>query len=264
MIKLKSLTEDFFDEKIENLIHEITINIFQHFLNNNNPKMTKHIPWKVIPFPQLKNVWESFMKYGHVRNEKVLNDMADLMIYNVCKVYILTELTGHTRTNPEEIFEENLGNYIDKYLLYRKVKKFQYDKNQMSFKFYKKITAKKIENPYLDEYIENKGLDGEKDEILKPELMEALKDVFFDYYIEDPKSGQAYISDYALDPLMDLAFKLNKEKNAEKKIVLMDRMLNIIHQRSDIAAWFVQGGRDSLMKLSGYGEENSKLGNEID
>ena len=41
------------------------------------------------------------------------------------------------------------------------------------------------------------------------------------------------------------------ENDYEKKLLLIDSILNIVHQRSDLATWFVQGGRESLTQLSG-------------
>ena len=34
-------------------------------------------------------------------------------------------------------------------------------------------------------------------------------------------------------------------------------MLNVAHQRSDLASWFVQGGSQALSQLSGYGDPES-------
>jgi len=76
-------------------------------------------------------------------------------------------------------------------------------------------------------------------------------DYDFGDYIEGP-NGQSRISDYGLEPLVNLLAQLRKEQDYEKKLPIMDKMLNVVHQRSDIAEMFIEGGSNSLSKLSGY------------
>ena len=45
--------------------------------------------------------------------------------------------------------------------------------------------------------------------------------------------------------------QLRKAKTPEEKIVIIDQILNVAHQRSDLASWFIEGGSYSLSKLSG-------------
>ena len=84
---------------------------------------------------------------------------------------------------------------------------------------------------YAEDY-EYYGIKSEKDE---EKLMQ---------YIQDDK-----YSDYALRPLGDIVAKLIRAKTAEEKLLLIDRALNVVHQRGDIAAVFVEGGRETLNRL---------------
>ena len=61
-----------------------------------------------------------------------------------------------------------------------------------------------------------------------------------------------FISDYGLNPLLTLLGKLLRSEVAEESLVIIDKMLNVVHMRSDIASWFVEGGSDALSSLSGY------------
>lgn len=56
-------------------------------------------------------------------------------------------------------------------------------------------------------------------------------------------------SDFALAPLQKIVFDLLKARTAEEKLLLVDQALNVIHQRGDVAAIFVEGGRKTLDKL---------------
>lgn len=70
--------------------------------------------------------------------------------------------------------------------------------------------------------------------------------------LED-KDGRWYLSDYGLKPLQNLALRLYNANNAEQKLFTVDRMLNVVHQRSDLAAMFVQGGTRTLNKIASQG-----------
>ena len=63
------------------------------------------------------------------------------------------------------------------------------------------------------------------------------------------EEGQWRLSDYALEPLQKLAGKIIEETDPIKKLLLLDQVLNVVHQRSDVASWFIEGGRDSLHEL---------------
>ena len=79
---------------------------------------------------------------------------------------------------------------------------------------------------------------------------------FGDWILDD--SGQWRLSDYGLNPLIDACFKLDEVSTAEEKLLLLDRMLNVVHQRSNLSAMFVEGGSGSLDLLSGQGVESAE------
>lgn len=68
-------------------------------------------------------------------------------------------------------------------------------------------------------------------------------------YIFDDDQGQWRISDYAMDQLEELAWKIIEAETSIKKLLLLDQVLNVVHMRSDIASWFIKGGRNSLDEL---------------
>ena len=45
-----------------------------------------------------------------------------------------------------------------------------------------------------------------------------------------------------MDKLFALASKLLRQNEYDQKLYIIDRILNIVHQRSDLASWFVEGG----------------------
>ena len=79
-----------------------------------------------------------------------------------------------------------------------------------------------------------------------------MNNYFGDWILHD---GQWRLSDYGLKPLHKLLAQLRKEFNPSKKLPILDKILNVVHQRSDIASWFVEGGSAALSQLSGMEQD---------
>lgn len=78
-----------------------------------------------------------------------------------------------------------------------------------------------------------------------------LDDVYkMDNYIPYFSNGQPVMSDYGLRPLENLCKPLLKTQNPEEIIVIINKMLDISHQRSDLCEIFIQGGTKSLDYIS--------------
>jgi len=159
-------------------------------------------PWRLIPFIKLKKLFEDALKFGFIRDEKLLDDIEYRLIRNLLKLDVNTELCGHMSSFPEDDITD-LGYTMEKFN----------EKNNNSN----------------------------------------------DVYFEDPKSGQWRISDYGLKPLWNIGEKLIREKDDKRKLSLISQFLDVVHQRSDMASWFVEGGSSSLNKISGMERENKNI-----
>ena len=246
---------------------ELKQELFTDFLYRNTPDFTKHVPWSVIPFPRLKKIWEDFMMYGSVRDTRGLEMIEDLMIDNTSKVSIFTNLAGHTQWGDEEAFEENIGYWVNEQLNCilpsQKADTSQleipYDNPKSGYK--QKQPVKDPEpcnsatavHPFAQQYVDdNYNGDSVGKEEIRGMLFDEMKGRFFDYYQNDPEGKLGgFISDYGLKPLEELLVQLLRATTPEEKLLLIDRMLNVVHQRSDIADWFVEGGSHALGQLSG-------------
>lgn len=81
-------------------------------------------------------------------------------------------------------------------------------------------------------------------------------DFYFDFL--NTEYGEP-CSDYGLDKLWKIAFNLIKTTNAEQQLLLVDQMLNVVHQRGDLSALFVEGGISSLNTLSSNQEKEKDV-----
>ena len=230
---------------------ELKMEILSDFLFENNPEFTKRIYWRVVPAARLKKIWEDYIKMGIVRDEKGINLIESIMIRNALNLYNLTMLSGHTSGDSDEEFEDAWGEYVDDYVL-RILQLNQTEKPYEVNPYYDKIRNIPFEN-YVKEHEQDDEQDGAD---IKDVLMEILKEYFYNYYSTDSK-GNDILSDYGTNPLVKLAFQLAREDEAEKKVVIIDKMLNVVHQRSDLASWFIEGGSGVLSDISGY-QSNEK------
>lgn len=263
---IKEYYEDEYDTE-----YEIKQNIFNDFLYKNTPDFTKHIPWQVIKFPRLKKIWEDYMRTGVVRDTRGLKDIKDIMIDNTIKIGILTALAGHTQWGDEEAFEENIGYWVDQQIncLFPQKKE---DRSQLEIPFnnpkqgyVKKEPAPEPEpcevqiHPFAQQLYDNYADEDLTKEKFRELLYEEMKGKFLDNYMDDSEHKMGgFISDYGLRPLQILLGQLMSNTEPENDIPIIDKMLNVIHQRSDIASWFVEGGSHALNQLSGYGDEEGE------
>jgi hypothetical protein len=262
---IRFLKESYDDDDIDYEFFERESNIkqslFDDFLFNNNSDFTKHVPWTVVPFPRLKKIWENYMSMGIVRDTRGLEYIEDIMIENTLKIYSITMLLGHTSYSPDDDYEEFIGHYVDEQL--NCILKNSVDINQLEIPFgSRKKNIKKTPqepcdvqvNPHIQQFVNDNQSENVKGKDLRGMVYDELTTKFTWYYTEDPESGQAYISDYGMQPLMTLVGELRRETKPEDKLVTIDKMLNVVHPRSDMASWFIEGGSSSLSKLSGYGD----------
>jgi len=250
-------------------------NTLSDFLYQNNEDYTKNIPWRLIQYPRLKRIWEQSAKFGFVRDEKGLQVIEDIMISNTIKLDALTTLAGHTSENVDDDYEDAWGEYIENFIKqwysdYAKSDEKHYsdDPDQLEFDWQSKNgdgkrkeieTIERVENPFLFSKLEGINPMRTDPMRLKEKLMGELMEQFLWYYIEDPEIGQMRISDYGLKPLQELAGQLLNTHDSAAKVVIIDRMLNVVHQRSDMASWYVEGGSNALADLSASPSERAEM-----
>jgi len=179
--------DDDIDWDLYEIFDETKFNTLYGFLEDKK-RGIKRQPWKVIPFNRLKKIWEDYMRTGVVRDTRGLEMIEDIVQDNIIKLYVNSELVGHTSHNPDEDFEEAGFSEEDK-------------------------------NDFYD-YV----------------------DKFSDYAFHDFDGKRL--------GLTTLLGHLRKARTPEEKVVIIDQILNVAHQTSDLAAWFIEGGSSALSQLS--------------
>jgi len=272
---LKEFTKDGeVDYEMWERYQNYTLRILQLFLEQNNDDYTVNMPWKLIPYPRLKKIWEDWAKFGFVRDEKGLESICDVMESNTLKISVITMLAGHTPDSPDEYYEDAWGEHIVGVIqkFYQNQERpedphHSNDPDQLEFNWghpdgkRKEIVKNDVEttdDPYLESLLSEVDPKSVSFEDLKKMLMDELIEKFLWYYIDDPAIGQPRLSDYGLKPLVDLTSELRSAYDSAQKVVIVDKMLNVVHQRSDLASWYVRGGSNALSDLSASPSERVK------
>ncbi len=78
--------------------------------------------WRLIPGERYRKILDDFMRYGFVRDEAGVEKMVDIVIGNVARLHVNTDLSGHSQVDPDEIaefhglepevFGEDFGDFI--------------------------------------------------------------------------------------------------------------------------------------------------------
>ena len=63
--------------------------------------------------------------------------------------------------------------------------------------------------------------------------------------------GSDAISDYGIKPIADILSELSPASTPEDKLIIINRCLDVIHCRGDLASAFIQGGRSTCSRISG-------------
>jgi len=77
-------------------------------------------------------------------------------------------------------------------------------------------------------------------------------------------NGHDLISDYGLQPLAKIVSQLLETQDPNEILVLINKALDVSHQRSDLSELFIEGGERTLDRISGLNEEIVKIKNMME
>ena len=128
-----------------------------------------------------------------------------------------------------------------------------FEGNMESFEEYAKtLQSKGTFSPEFGwiEWMENEDEDKELENVdVYEAYCQFLEDKgFWDWLILPDGSG-AY-SDYGIRPLEELITQYTEDSTPEQTIVLINKILDVTHQRGDLASAFIDGGQSTLTRIS--------------
>jgi hypothetical protein len=95
------------------------------------------------------------------------------------------------------------------------------------------------------------------DDIERPEKKDfhGVYDILYneydiDEYVPQFSNGQPVLSDFGIKPLYKLAKELIRQTKPEDIIITINKIMNVVHQRSDLSELFIRGGEESHSMIS--------------
>jgi hypothetical protein len=207
-------------EEYNNLEYEVFNNIASH----------KKIEFggKIDP-KQYHTALKKFIKMGELSNfpEKKIFDWKDMVIEHIWLLKIFTEINGHSDGYPVDTFMDIFN-------------------GDSTFSDW---VQEKNEEAGQKLYSSRGGDWGSFIAFLEEEYnLDELLPTF--------ANGQLLVSDYGLEPLLNLAYELHSLTDPSEILVCINKILDVTHQRSDLAELFVYGGSKELDFIHDYmGEE---------
>lgn len=121
---------------------------------------------------------------------------------------------------------------------------------------YKKKIQTAINNINQDNHTYNiESKDGKY--YIVSDMFDFLNDIGLYDWMVMPDGSDAW-SDFGLEPLMEIIKEYNSDLSPEEVIVIVNKALDVYHQRGDMASIFVEGGTKALSKISECKENKAR------
>lgn len=169
-----------------------------------------------------------FMKYGKLIQfpTKIIYQWMGIIMKNTAILRSTTEIAGHSACSAFEDFYDYFFN--DEGI----------DQNGISWEEF-------LSEHDLNESDEYEGMTEYLDEI-----------GFYDNLVL-PDGSDAW-SDFGIEPIEKLIFEYDEDLSPEKVLILINKILDVYHQRGDLSSMFIEGGRDTLSKITYNESKNHK------
>lgn len=203
---------------------DLTREIFNYIATGNK------VTFDLMPKEQYLHALREFMQYGKFMRfpEKFIFQWKELILTNIIKLDVLTSIAGHTSQFPfdefYDVFDYNQKNGAEKSGEFSKWRKKMYNATE--------------DKKYLQDY----NWDTAYQFLDKVKHMDKVLPLF--------SNGQWVLSDYGLAPLWKLGEELLSQKDPNEIIVTINKVLDVAHQRSDLAELFIEGGSKTLSYIS--------------
>jgi hypothetical protein len=164
------------------------------------------------------------MKYGELIRfpARLIYKWKELILYNIAKLEVINSINGHDSNFPSDDFLDI----------------FDYDEERGGEGYGEFSRWLETQDEYDNRYDYSASA-------------EFLEDVYnYNDILTSFSNGQFIASDSGLPALSKLVRKLIPEKDINKILVLINRILDVTHYRSDLAELFIEGGSETLDKIS--------------
>lgn len=219
IISYKEFLQMVVNENIDNSFDDYEDSIFD--LNDKKGELYGEILYKMLKKDTKKIILKKINPTMYKQALKEFVKYGEIFNYPVRYIYQWKEIV--------------ITNFLYLYVitnLYGHTSNFDYD-------FFKDMVFNEDSDKYLDNY---------------SDVIDYLDDNGYSDILDEflPKfsNGSDLISDYGIEPLYELVIKLNDTNDVNEIIVLINKILDVSHQRSDLSEIFIKGGQKSLDNIT--------------
>lgn len=170
--------------------------------------------WSPLINPMMyEKALSEFVKFGYISKfpEKYIYQWIGIIMKNTATLRACTEIAGHDMYVPIEAL-------VDVF----------FEGDEEKFENYKTENNLSDDDDAYDMFCDENGI---YDKLKLPDGSDAW-------------------SDYGIGPLEELINQYNRNMKSEEVLVLINKILDVTHQRGDLASIFIEGGSKSLTKIS--------------
>ena len=140
----------------------------------------------------------------------------------------------------------------------KKLEKYENSKKFIKYKEMAEQYNKKCINKYNIQ-TDNIQVDVENNVIYRvKDVSDYLDEIGLYDWMKMPDGSDAW-SDFGLSPIFEILDEYNDSTTPEEALVIINKVLDVYHQRGDLSSIFIQGGNASLSKISnGSMHENKR------
>lgn len=200
--------------------------------------------WKPLINPSMyQQALNEFTRFGKLEKfpTKYIYQWMGIIMKNTAIIRAITSIAGHDMGYPTDAIIDAMFN------------------SREEFEEYKKTLEHKGNFSPDFGWMESDE-DSEEQEVDDDEAAsQYLEDNGYYDMMTLPDGSDAW-SDYGIRPLEEIIEQYDESLEPEKVLVLINRALDVTHQRGDLASAFIEGGRSTLSSISnnGYVNENIK------
>lgn len=170
--------------------------------------------WSPLINPMMyEKALSEFVKFGYISKfpEKYIYQWIGIIMKNTATLRACTEIAGHDMYFPIEAL-------VDVF----------FEGDEEKFENYKTENNLSDDDDAYDMFCDENGI---YDKLKLPDGSDAW-------------------SDFGIGPLEELINQYNRNMKSEEVLVLINKILDVTHQRGDLASIFIEGGSKSLTKIS--------------
>jgi len=210
-----------------------------------------------FPYEEIEDFAMSYLgdNFYDIEHDKLYIKISEKEFLSLCaeKQIYLNESNGIHKDGQYDLFmnQEEVDEYDSQMEQLKNKDKFQQYKKMAEEYSSKSVNRYGITTDKIDVNVNNQVI------YRIQEIGKFLNEIGLYDWMEMPDGSEAW-SDFGLKPIFDLIRQYDDSKTPEQTLVIVNKALDVYHQRGDLSSIFIQGGTQALSQISNGGLRENK------